>query len=237
MYTAGKSPTSLRQISTAAFSGKVPQSSGGVVFEPFAINGIMTYANPDDHAEVALAQGGLFDFSSAQTVRINEIRAAAALGNISVIVGDRLDLQTMGLTVGGATPAIDLVALGVVRGDKVVISAVGTETYTVVQVNSAAELQTEEFIIDRALVAGDSFSITNYDGTVVRYSHTLVGTDTLDAEASTLHDVPVGTPAPSRVGFANNHLTILSSQVIRVTTASADPGGWLDIYVVKAGWI
>ncbi len=234
MYIVGQTPAALRQISAAAFAGITPQNATPVVFTPYVIDHLLTYTNPNDRQEDALAQGGLFDFGDAQAARVLEIRALTALGNISAIVADRQDQKTVTLTIGGAAPAINLVALGVVAGDIVtVISSGVTETYTVVQVDSALILQTEEIVSDRALVATDIFTITDAKGTTVRYTHTFAGVETLDINVATTHDTPVGTPIASRLIFIAP-LTVAPHQVLKVSTVGASALGWVDVYAVKA---
>jgi len=233
----GKTPAGLRQKSASAFGGFIPKNAAGVIFEPFVSNGMLTYVNPNNQVETALAQGGLFYFGSEQTVKVHEIRALAALGNISAVVGDLQDIKSAKFTVGGATPAIDLTALAVIPKDKVIVtSPAGVETYTVKTVISATELELEEIVTDRALAVGDVFTITSADGVTTRYTHTLAGVDTLDVDTSTIHDVPVGTPAASRIVFFPP-VILLPTQVLKVSTAAANAAGWLDIYVVKGDWI
>ncbi len=93
MIQLGDTPVAIRQATTVAFAGLNPENAGGVTFEPFVDpdTGVVQYVNPTDHTEKALAQGGLYDFVN-QTVRVKEIRALTACGNISVIVGDRGDV-------------------------------------------------------------------------------------------------------------------------------------------------
>jgi len=237
MYIAGQTPAALRQRSTKAFDGTRPQNAGAVVYEPFAIEKQLTYVNPDNHAAYALDQGGLYDFGDEQTVRVLEVRALAALGNISIIVTDREDLQTMSLTVGGSTPAIDLVTAGVEPGDKVTVTvdAAGTEeVFTVKEVVDATTMVLEEIHPSYALVAPDAFSIVGPKN-VVRYSHTLAGADTLDIDPVTTHDVPLGTPAASHLEFTAP-VIVTPSQVLKVTTAGSNALGWVDVYVVKGDW-
>lgn len=233
---AGQTPIALRQRSAAAFSGENPEKYGipSIIFEPFYVIDIATYVDPDVQTDSALSQGGLYDFGE-QHVRVLSIHALTASGNISVIVTDRQDIQTMDLTVGGSTPAIDLGALGVVPGDIVSVGYPMTETYTVTAVNTATQLETAEIVTSKNLVVGDVFSITSANGSTIRYTHTLAGVDTLDAEVITIHDVPVGTPTASRLVF-DTPLIVLASQVLKVTTASAQATGWLDVYVVKGDW-
>ncbi len=233
MFTPGQTPAALRQRSGAAFAGEKPLNATAVVFEPFAVAKILTYVNPADQTESALTQAGLYDFGDAAAVRILEVRALTAMGNISAIVTDRRDVQTMDLAVGGATPAINLAALGVDAGCTIeIVSPAGTENYIVAQVNSATQLETEENISARALVAADSFTITSRRG-VVLYTHTLAGVDTLDVDFITVHDTPVGTPATSLLQFAAP-LIVLPHQVLKVSTAGAHATGRVDVYAVKA---
>jgi len=234
MYIAGLTPTPIRQTSAAAFSGVTPQNSDPVTFEPFVVNGIVTYVNPSDHTEAALVQGGLYDFGSTPT-KIYEIRALTANGNISAVISDKADQKTVGFTVGGATPAIDFSALGVVAGDIITVTTTGsslTETYTVDSVVSATVLRTVEMVTDRDLVATDVFTITNFDGNTSKYAHTLAGVDTLDLDVATTHDTPIGTPATSRLTF-EAHPVVTPNQVLKVSTVSASALGWLDVYAVK----
>lgn len=231
-YVAGSIPVILRQISANQFTGVRPQNTIAVIFEPRVINKLFTYVNPNDITKTALAQGGLFDFGDDQNVRILEIRALSSLGNISVIVGDRIDSKTMTLTIGGGTPVINLVTLGVVAGDIVtVVSATVTEVYTVAQVNSTLVLETNELITPRALVAADSFSITNAGG-LVKYAHTLAGGNTLNVTPSTTHNTAIGTPTASRLIFTEP-LIIAPTQVLKIITAAGSAAGWLDVYTVK----
>lgn len=101
-YIAGSTPAALRQRCAVAFAGLNPQNALGVTFEPVNINKLLTYVNPNDPTEFALAQGGKFDFGNDQVVRILEIRALTALGNISVVIGDRGD-TTHDISVGTPT--------------------------------------------------------------------------------------------------------------------------------------
>lgn len=233
MYEAGPTPTALRQLCAVAYAGMRPQDASAIVYEPFAVEKILTYVDPNDHANSALAAAGMYDFGN-QAVRVLEIRALAALGNISAVITDRKDVQTMDLTVGGTTPAIDLSALGVVPGDKVivVVDAAGTsEEYTVKEVVSATRLITEEIATTYALIAPDTFTISR--GTTILYTHTLGGVDTLDIDPITTHNVSVGTPAANRLYFSTWPLVVLPSQVLLVSTAVGNAAGWLDVYVVK----
>ena len=235
MITVGQTPISLRQLSAAAFAGERPQNLGADVYSPVPIEGQFTYADIADHTKTALAQGGLFDFGDSQAVRILEIRALAALGNISIIVTDREDLQTMTLTVGGSTPTIDLVALGVSPGDSITVyvdAAGTTEIFKVKRVIDATHLVTEEIHPGYALVAPDVFTIAAPGG-VARYTHTMATTNTLDIDPITTHDVPLGTPATSFLGFTLP-LIVTPSQVLMVSTVSAAATGWIDVYAVKA---
>lgn len=232
MYIVGQTPVALRQNCGVALAGLKPQDSTSVpiVYEPFYMEPLLTYVDPDDHTLSALAQGGLYDFG-AQVVRVLGIYALAAMGNISTILADRIDVRTAGLVVGGATPAIDLVALGVVAGDKIIVTSGSiTETYTVSAVNSATQVETVELITDRDLVAADVFTITSGGATL--YTHTLAGVDTLDIDILTTHDVPIGTPAASRLVF-DGALIVLPHQVLKVSTVSGSALGWLDVYAVK----
>lgn len=234
MYIAGLTPTPIRQKSTAAFAGVTPQNDTPTVFEPYVVDGVVTYVDPNDHADDALAQGGLYDFGSTPT-KIYEIRSLTACGNISVVIGDKADQKTVTLTVGGSTPAIDLTALGVVAGDVITVTVTGsslTETYTVESVVSATVVKTVEMVTDRDLVATDVFAITSADGGTSRYSHTLAGADTLDLDVATTHDTPIGTPATSRLTFENPPV-VTPNQVLKVSTVSSNAAGWLDVYAVK----
>lgn len=233
MYAAGFTPMALRQQSDVAFAGVRPEDSNAVLFEPFAVDGVMLYVDPNDKTQDDLAQGGLYDLGE-QPLRILEIRGLTALGDISAEVGDRKDLSSMKLTVGGGTPAIDLVTAGVIAGDIVTVyddSAGITETYTVVEVVEATKMQVDRVISPRALIAPDVFEIKGRDGTV-RYTHTLAGPDTLDIDPRSAHTVPVGTPATSRLVFTPP-VVVLPSQVLLVSTAAGSTGGWIDVYVVK----
>ena len=145
---------------------------------------------------------------------------------ISVILTDRKDLQTWDLTVGGSTPAIDLGALGVTPGDTVTVyvdAAGTTETYTVAEVASATRLILNEVTNTFNLVTPDVFTITDKSGNVL-YTHTLAGSDTLDLDTITVHDVPIGTPAVSRRDFTDS-LEVLPSQVLKVSTAAGNALG------------
>lgn len=115
------------------------------------------------------------------------------------------DVRTMTLVTGGATPAIDLQTLGVVPGDKVTVVSAGplTEVYTVAHVNAPLVLETDENVTNRALVAADSFTITNAAGTVVKYTHTLVGVDTLGVTGSALDNLYLIIQAAG-AGFVTN---------------------------------
>jgi len=234
MYIAGLTPAPIRQISAAAFAGVTPQNTDPTIFEPFAVRGIMTYVDPTDHADSALAQGGLYDFGSTPT-KILEVRSLTAGGNISIVVADKSDQKTVSLTVGGSTPAIDLGALGVVAGDIITVISAGTsvtETYIVDAVGSATSVKTLEMVTDRDLVAGDTFTITSYDGGTTRYTHLLVSSNTLDLDVATTHDIPIGTPAASRLTFEVPPV-ITPQQVLKVSTVAAQAKGWIDVYAVK----
>jgi len=235
MFIAGFEVAALRQKSAVAFSGEIPKDSAGILYEPFVIDQLLTYVDSDDHTKSALAAGGLYDLGNEQALKVLEIRALTALGNISAIVGDRADAQSMKLTVGGGTPAINLTTLGVVAGDIVTVISGGgplTETYTVVKVLSTTEMQVDGLVATRSLAAPDVFSIVGRDGTV-RYTHTMAATNTLDIDPLTTHDTPVGTPAASILQFVPP-LIVLPTQVLKVSTAGSHADGWLDIYVVKA---
>jgi len=235
MFIAGLTPAALRQqVVTTPFGGALPKDSDGVLYEPFPVSGHLLYVAPSDHSKETLVAGGLFDFGSEQAVRVAEVRALAALGNISAIVADRDDVMSMDLAVGGATPAIDLVAANVEAGDIVTVDIGGTiiETYAVEAVLSTTEMRVSSLVAERSLVAGDSFSIVGRNGTT-RYTHALTGTDTLDITVLTTHDVPVGTPAASRLVFLPS-VVVLPSQVIKISTVSGHADGWVDLYVVKA---
>ncbi len=234
MYIAGIFSIPIRQESDVAFAGLKPQDANPTVFEPFAVDGVITFVDPNDHSAAALAQGGMYDFGDTPT-KILEIRALTALGDISVIVADKADLKTVDFTVGGATPAIDFVALGVLPGDKITITSGAatplTEVYTVDTVVSATVLKTVEMVADRDLIALDVITITSAGGNS-KYTHTMVTADTLDLDAATTHNTPIETPATSRLAFTIAPV-ISPSQVLLVSTAAANALGWIDVYAVK----
>lgn len=238
MFIAGQTPTILRQECPNQYMGVAPVNAVNVLFEPRSADGLMLYVNPEDHTEHALNAGGLFDFSTEQTVRILEIRGLTALGNLTPVVQDRRDWKTMILTVGGATPAIDLGALGVIAGDRITVTSPGplVENYTVEQVIDAVTALVSTPIADRSLAAGDVFEITSRDGSVVKYTHTLAGVDTLDVNRSTVHDSAVATPAASRIVF-DAPLIVTPGQLLSIGSAAADADGWIDVYVVKAHFL
>lgn len=234
MYIAGLIPAPVRQVSAVAFAGLKPQDATPTVFESFAVDGVITYVDPNDHAVSALTQGGMYDFGATPT-KILEIRALTALGNISAIIADKSDLKTVDFTVGGATPAIDFGALGVVAGDKITVTSGAatplTEVYTVASVVSATVVKTTEMVTDRDLIALDVITIASAGGTS-KYTHTLAGANTLDLDVATTHNTPIGTPATSRLVFEVPPV-LTPAQVLLVSTVSASALGWVDVYAVK----
>jgi len=236
MYIAGVIPAALRQISAAAFTGAPPKTASFVDCEPFAVDGQMLFTDPNDHTDFALSQGGLFYFFGDQTARILEIRALTALGNISAIVGDLADLYSSGYVSGGGLAAMDFVTAAVVPTDILTIDIGGSvSTYTIAERLSATQLRVNELGAPYAMAVGDILTIKDITGVTTRFTITLAGTETITVTPSTTHDTPIGTPAASRLVFPE-YLTVQPTQVLKVSTVSANALGWLDVYAVKGSW-
>lgn len=89
-YTAGDTAAAVRQQCATKFAGVKPVAGGNDAnVHVYGDTGIIQYSDPDNRADVALSQGGLFDFGRDQTVRILGVRAHPSLGDITVTIGDR----------------------------------------------------------------------------------------------------------------------------------------------------
>lgn len=99
--------------------------------------------------------------------------------------------KKMTITYAGAVPAINLSTIGVIPGDKVVVTSGGTPTtYVVAHLNGTLVLETDDVFVTNSLSTGDSFKITNAAGTTEKYTeYTLLGGDTLDLTAGALDDL------------------------------------------------
>jgi len=236
MYIAGAIPASLRQISANAFTGAPPKTVSLVDCEPFAVDGVLTFVDPDDHTDFALLQGGLFYFFGDQTARIMEIRALTALGNISAVVGDIADQYSATYTAGGGLAALDFVTAAVVPTDVLTITiGASTATYNIAERLSATQLRVDELGAPYSMAVGNTLTIKDITGVTTRLTVTLAGAETIDVVQYTTHDTPVGTPATSRL-VLTEPMVIQPHQCLKVSTASANALGWVDVYAVKGSW-
>ena len=106
MINVGPIPTGFRQACSVALAGLSPQKSGDT-YEIVADSDtkIIQFVDPADHTKKSLDQGGLYDFEG-NTVIIKEVRALAATGIVTLIVGDRGDTLhdiTIGTPAAGRT--------------------------------------------------------------------------------------------------------------------------------------
>ncbi len=168
------------------------------------------------------------------------VNAAGSVSWSQVVGSSPGDISTMTivLTVPGTIPAIDLQALGVIPGDKVIVTVTSggptVYTYTVAQVNGALVLETDGVTATHALVATDKFQITNAAGTVDRYAeHTLVGAEELDLTASALDDLFLDLACPSASFLTNG---VIAGDIIQMpqTVTGSSFTGTLNSWIIDS---
>jgi len=128
------------------------------------------------------------------------------------------DIRTVTFAIsGGAPPAIDLSALGVIPGDiiETTVGAVVT-THTVAHVNSTTQLEVDTDFTTVNLVAPNQLRILDSTGTTEKYNHTLAGADAIDLTQSQLDDLYLIAEVAT-ANFVTNG--VIPGDIIQIPTA------------------